>query len=141
MRPLLQIRTDHQGQALVEFALVLPLVLLLLVGILEFGRAWNEHQVVTDAAREAVRTAALADPTITAATVQAVVNRALNNAGIDSVPVILDPADPNAPEGTAVTAEIRVPYRFVLLGPLMDFMGWAPDQQVMLKARATMRKE
>jgi TadE-like protein len=51
----------RRGQALVEFALVLPLVLLLVVGMLEFARAWNLHQVMTDAVREGARRAVLAD--------------------------------------------------------------------------------
>ena len=51
----------RRGQALVEFALVLPLVLLLVVGMLEFARAWNLHQVMTDAVREGARRAVLAN--------------------------------------------------------------------------------
>jgi hypothetical protein len=54
-------RFNRSGQALVEFALVLPLVLLLVVGMLEFARAWNLHQVMTDAVREGARRALLAD--------------------------------------------------------------------------------
>ena len=46
---------DDGGQALVEFALIMPFLLLFLVGIVEFGRAWNQHQVITDAAREGAR--------------------------------------------------------------------------------------
>jgi Flp pilus assembly protein TadG len=51
----------ESGQAAVELALVLPVLLLLMVGILEFARAWNLHQVMTDAVREGARRAALAD--------------------------------------------------------------------------------
>jgi Flp pilus assembly protein TadG len=40
---------------MVEFALILPVFLLLVVGMLEFARAWNLHQVMTDAAREGAR--------------------------------------------------------------------------------------
>ncbi len=132
-------RLCTRGQALVEFALVLPLVLLLLVGILEFGRAWNEHQIVTDAAREAVRTAALADPTVTTATIRSVVETALANGGIDPNTAQTDLPDPNSPEGTPMTVEIRVPYQFFLVGTLLD---WATNSRtVTLTARATMRKE
>lgn len=53
----------ESGQAAVELALVLPVLLLLMVGILEFARAWNLHQVMTDAVREGARRAALADGT------------------------------------------------------------------------------
>lgn len=42
----------RNGQALVEFALALPLVLLLILGVLEFGRAFQTKIVLTNAARE-----------------------------------------------------------------------------------------
>ena len=48
-----------QAQALVEFALVMPLLLLLLVGIIDFGRALFVYSEVSNAAREAVRYAAV----------------------------------------------------------------------------------
>jgi len=54
-------REGERGQALVEFALILPVILLVMVGMLEFARAWNLHQVMTDAAREGARRAAIQD--------------------------------------------------------------------------------
>ena len=47
----------RRGQALVEFALVVPILLLLLLGIVDFARAWNVYEVLTDAAREGAREA------------------------------------------------------------------------------------
>jgi Flp pilus assembly protein TadG len=46
---------DDQGQALVEFALVLPLLLAGVVGILSFGRAMNYNEQATHLASEAAR--------------------------------------------------------------------------------------
>jgi Flp pilus assembly protein TadG len=40
-RQLGSIRNDESGQALVEFALVVPLLLVLTFGILDFGKAYN----------------------------------------------------------------------------------------------------
>jgi hypothetical protein len=54
-------KLNRRGQALVEFALVLPLILLLVVGMLEFARAWNLHQTLTDAVREGARRALIHD--------------------------------------------------------------------------------
>jgi Flp pilus assembly protein TadG len=48
-----------QAQALVEFALILPLLLLVLIGIIDFGRALFVYSEVSNAAREAVRYAAV----------------------------------------------------------------------------------
>lgn len=51
-------RSDS-GAAAVEMALVLPLLLLVLFGLVDFGRAFNAQMQVTQAAREAVRVKAL----------------------------------------------------------------------------------
>lgn len=52
-------RKCDDGVAAVEFALVLPVLLLILFGIIDFALAYNAQQAVTAAAREAVRTQAL----------------------------------------------------------------------------------
>ena len=54
------------GQAIVEFAVVLVLLLMLVIGVFEFGRAWNIYQVITDAARGGARMAVVADPGVVA---------------------------------------------------------------------------
>jgi Flp pilus assembly protein TadG len=48
-----------RGAAAVEMALVLPLLLLVLFGLVDFGRAFNDQMQLTQAAREAVRLIAL----------------------------------------------------------------------------------
>ena len=48
---------EGRGQALVEFALVLPLLLILLLGILDFGRAVAAYNSVSNGARSGVRVA------------------------------------------------------------------------------------
>ncbi len=50
---------SQRGAALLEMALTLPLLLLVCVGILEFGRAYQTWQVITNAAREGARIAVL----------------------------------------------------------------------------------
>jgi Flp pilus assembly protein TadG len=56
MHRLLHDREDR-GQTLVEFALILPIFVLLLVGIFDFGRAIYAYNTISNAAREAVRVA------------------------------------------------------------------------------------
>ena len=55
---------DERGQATVEFALILPILLLLILGIIEFGKAWNIAQIATDAVREGTRKCVIADNTV-----------------------------------------------------------------------------
>lgn len=49
----------ERGAAAVEFALLLPLLLLIVFGIIDFGRALNTQITLTQAAREGARLAAL----------------------------------------------------------------------------------
>jgi Flp pilus assembly protein TadG len=49
----------QDGQAFVEFAIVLPLLVLLVFGITQFGLAFRNHLAITDAARVAARAAAV----------------------------------------------------------------------------------
>lgn len=50
------VRSDR-GVALVEFAIVLPLVCLMLFGIIEFGKGYNDYQALRQGVREAARAA------------------------------------------------------------------------------------
>jgi Flp pilus assembly protein TadG len=50
----------EEGVAAVEFAIILPVLCLILFGILEFGRVWSQYQVFEGAAREGARCAAVA---------------------------------------------------------------------------------
>ena len=52
----------EQGTALLETAMTLPLLLLVSVGIFEFGRAYQTWQVLTNAAREGARIAVMPSP-------------------------------------------------------------------------------
>ncbi|MCU1518658.1 MAG: TadE family protein [Pseudarthrobacter sp.] len=51
--------TSERGAAAVEFALVVPLLLLLLLGVVEFGRVFNAQLQLSAAARESVRVMAI----------------------------------------------------------------------------------
>ena len=59
MRRWLHRARREEGAALIETAFVLPIMLLVCVGILEFGRADQTWQVVTNASREGARVAIL----------------------------------------------------------------------------------
>src|SRR2546421_9565499 len=55
-------RVGRRGAALVEFAIVVPLLLLLVLGIMEFGMTMHDYIMVVHGAREGARTAAVGDP-------------------------------------------------------------------------------
>jgi Flp pilus assembly protein TadG len=57
MKEILKFKSNTEGQALVEFALVLPILLLLILGMIEFGWILNGKITLTTAAREGARAA------------------------------------------------------------------------------------
>ena len=136
-RTLTRFATKEDGQALVEFALIMPFLLLFLVGIIEFGRAWNEHEVLTDATREGARQAAVFDPAITEDSIRNVITNALAASNITADSIVLNNWDGGT--GSPLTVHVVVPYRFVFFGALA---GWATgDRDILLKSTFTMRNE
>ena len=52
---------SERGAVAVEFAILLPLLLMLVLGTIEFGRAYNAQITLTNAARDGVRVMAIAN--------------------------------------------------------------------------------
>ena len=123
---------DEAGQALVELALVLPLMLLIMVGVIEFARAWNLQQVLTDAVREGGRRAALADAQPWDSTAKAMWDR-IDQAGYNPTYSSLPgAAPPNFKVHDArVTITVTMPYRFWVL----------PFRSITMKSSFTVRNE
>jgi Flp pilus assembly protein TadG len=140
-RTLTRFAKRDDGQALIEFALITPFLLLFLVAIIEFGRAWNEHQVLTDATREGARQAAVYDDAgvMTQDSIEHAIKRVLfsNNMEPDSAVITL--TNWNGGSGTPLTVKVEYPYRFIFFGELAS---WALNtRKVMLNSSFTMRNE
>ena len=83
-------RPEDRGAALIEAAMVLPILLLLTFGIWTTARAWNVHNTLEHAAREAARYGATVepwDPGTSPATVRAVADADLTASSINSASV------------------------------------------------------
>ena len=73
-------RFRHQsGQSLVEFALILPLFVLLIIGIFDIGRAFFAYIEITNAAREGARLYTFWPDKTTVANIDATVNNEIGN--------------------------------------------------------------
>jgi Flp pilus assembly protein TadG len=142
---------NRRGQALAEFALVLPLVLLFIAGIIEMGRAWNIKQAVTDAAREGARYTVVKDAAIPdLAAVQAKVEERLALASIEESDIVFSSADPTCAVvadcfhndfgyGKEMTVSVSTQFQMGLIGALL---GWAGAPSVVtISTNATMRNE
>lgn len=76
-------KTKERGAVAVEFALVAPLLVMLLLGIMEFGRAYNTQVTISSAAREGVRVMAIGNSPAAART-------AARNAAVSLQPALSD---------------------------------------------------
>ena len=132
-------RTDERGQALAEFAIILPLVLLFIAGIVEMGRAWNIKQVVTDAAREGARYAVVQDLAVDSNVVKAKIMERLALAHIETATITIGPPANWRTTGQFINVTVSTQHRMGLIGALM---GWAGAPSVVdITTQATMRNE
>lgn len=132
-------RSEDGGQAMVEFAIVLPLLLMLMIAVFEFGRAWNVYQVLTDAARHAARSAVVADPTVTQDSVIQIAQNAMARGAINVSKATVTVTGFRTGTGTPASVTIQLPYEFVVLRP---FMGWtAAESNFTMTTTFTMRNE
>ncbi|HEX6685086.1 MAG TPA: TadE/TadG family type IV pilus assembly protein [Candidatus Limnocylindrales bacterium] len=97
-----------RGAAAVEMALLLPLLLLLVFGIVDFGRMLHAQITVTEAAREGARAAVILN---SRAAAQSRVDRVMNGATVDVLPDDT-PCDTTAP-GADATVKVSARFEFV----------------------------
>ena len=126
-------RHNEDGQSLVEMALVLPFLLLILLGIVQFGFVFSGYIAVTSAAREGARLAATGAANTQ---VQARVNDMLNGS-----PLLSDVQVTIMPEGTRTygsQVSVSVRARCPVIMPLPVALA---EGTFNLSAQAVMRME
>jgi len=124
------LRDGERGQALVEMALVLPLFLVLVLGIVDFGRAYQQHITVSGAAREGARLG------VTGAPASEIIARAAAAAG--DLPVTVEVSNACGTAGTALV--VSVEHAYSAITPLGLFVTAFSDS-IPLRASADMRLE
>jgi Flp pilus assembly protein TadG len=144
----------EDGAALVETAFVLPIMLLVSVGIFEFGRAYQTWQVITNAAREGARVAVL--PEYTDDSVKARVRTYLKDGGLPAA-IVDDTARTNVDitattipvdvGGTVTASAARVvveyPFEFMVLQPVAQLVvnGSMAGEPFTMRMTTIMRNE
>jgi Flp pilus assembly protein TadG len=116
------IRNRERGQAMVETAIAIPLLLVLMVGIFEVGRAYETWQVLTNAAREGARIAVLeayTDAQVTATVRNYLTGGRLTNAAGAGITIVR-----NEPFGvnTASRVTVNYPFQFMVLSGVADLV-------------------
>ncbi|MEH7501322.1 TadE family protein [Neobacillus drentensis] len=111
---------SEKGQSLVEFALIVPLLIILLFGIIDFGRIFHVYLTIDHAGREAARAASIGKDDTT------VINTAVNDAssiGLTAGKVGVSPSGARD-SGTNITITINYPINFLtpvignIVGPI-----------------------
>ena len=127
---------EDSGQALVEFALVVPVFLLLLFGIVEFARAWNIYEALTDAAREGARNAVV-DNSLSEEAVRTIIVEAGQRAGI----AIEDIGITGFKAGPGSVATVRISYEHEFRWVTIFWRAATGDSSVTMVSEFSMRNE
>jgi len=130
----------QRGQALVEFALALPLLLILVLGVLEFGRAFQTKIVLTNAAREGTHYF-IYDPEDSGSftnTIAATVAEA-NNSGVRITPsdvtvhcYVGATVDDTCPAGSTVEVWVQNMFELTIIGSFIDPLPINSDARMLV---------
>ncbi len=137
--------SDQRGAELLEFALVMPLLLVLTAGIIDFGLLFRDYEVVTNAAREGARVAVL--PGYTDADAVARANAYLVASGLTPtdtptvVPVPIPAGGAGAPTFPGFQVTVQYDHQMLMLGPLMGLLGGSFPTSLTVTGTSVMRGE
>ena len=134
-RVVARVRGNEAGVALIEAAFVLPILLVLAIGMLDFGRAFQTKSLLDQAAREGARVAVITSPDLDLVTARA--NAILAPAGIAATSVtVTGPA-----AGTQLDV-VTVNATFTFMTPgLFALVGGDYGNTLAMSSQCTMRHE
>ena len=129
-----KLQKKRKGQSLVETALILPVILLLLTAIIDFGLLFNHYLIVSNASREGARGASLGN------TNEQITNTVKNVASTLDESKLSITITPNRPAdrkaGTTVTVAVK--YQYSMITPIIAAIIPGPFD---LETNTTMRCE
>jgi Flp pilus assembly protein TadG len=147
MAPLIRRRTagSESGNAIIELALTLPLLLAVVMGIFDFGLMFQRYEVVTNAAREGARVGVLAGYTTADAIARAtqyLASGGLTTCGTCITATVAASPSFGSPAKTVnqITVEVNYDHNFVFVGPILNLFGGSLGT-VTLEGISTMRIE
>jgi Flp pilus assembly protein TadG len=127
-------RVARAGAAAVEFAIVAPIFFMLIIGMIEVGRAIMVQQVLINASRAGARRATMLSSTTTE--VVNTVAEYTTGVGVPTVTATVSPDPATAEAGTPITVNTSVSFANVSWLPAPWFMGGK-----VLSSSSVMRKE
>jgi Flp pilus assembly protein TadG len=124
----------ESGVALIEFAFVLPILLVLAMGMLDFGRAFHTKSLLDQAAREGARVAVVTSPDVDI--VESRVNAVLASGGI--APTSVTVVGPDA--SNMVTVTVNATFTFITPG-VFALVGGDYGNTIPMAGQTVMRFE
>ena len=109
---------DEKGQALVEFALLVPIFLILLFAIVDFGMGFHSWITVTNSAREGARLGAVAG------TEQQIIDRVHDTATLINEDTNMNVVVTNAQGLPGESVVVQVDYDYDLITPLASLVAF-----------------
>jgi Flp pilus assembly protein TadG len=137
-----RLRKTDEGAEVIEMVIVLPLLLMLLFGIVEFGFLFQRYVFLTNAAAEGARVASL--PGYTQADVQARVAAyaaASNITGVTATSVASPIAGPGGTSWPGSQVTVTYVYNYQFIGPLATLVSRSMNPSVTLTSRSTVRHQ
>ena len=134
-------RKGERGSELIEFALVFPMLLMVVLAIVDFGFLFQRYEVVTNAAREGARVAVL--PGYITSDIQDRVTSYATAGGLPTAPTVSIAATTiTAGPSTwpATTVNVSYSHQYLFLGGIASWFGGS-FSSVTLTAASTMRNE
>ena len=136
---------SESGSVLIEAAITMPLLLLVVLGLVDFGRLFQRYEVVTNAAREGARVAIL--PEYDSTDAQHRVEQYITAGGLDPLLVTVTPITQSVPVGaggpciTLRGVTVTYPHTYSFVGGIIQFFGGSGFGTINLTATASMRTE
>jgi Flp pilus assembly protein TadG len=132
-------KLNERGAAATEFALLLPVFLMILFGIIEFGMIMYGREVVTNAAREGARAGIVqGPPKRTAGDITTIANNYLTGTGVNQADVTFTPTGVGLVSPNTLTVTAVYNYNFLI--PYIPNVLGVPNPLV-ITTQAVMRHE
>lgn len=132
-------KRDERGAVAAEFALLLPVFLTILLGIIEFGMIMYGREIVTNATREGARAGITqGPPKLTAGQITTISHNYLSNTGVNPASVTFTATGAGGANPATLTVQATYTYNFLV--PYIPTMTGIPNPLI-INTQTVMRHE
>ena len=143
-RIVAKLRRTETGQALVEFTMILPIFLMLLFGLIDFGRGFYTWLLVTNAAREGARVGAVQmdGNAIDTRIYDSFCGNYPTDCGLDPTKLTITKSNVQGPRGESVAIDLSYDFDYVTpIGNIIALVSGGSLSEPTITAHTSMRLE